>query len=176
MPIIDIIIIAGLSISMIIGFVRGFVKEIISVFTLLFAIWASSYFGANLGNYFDAWIDSSEMRTWSGRVIIFVLILFSGSILGWFFSKLIRLVMLGGIDRLVGSLFGAIRGLLFIGLFVIISQYSGFNNDAWWTESRLLPHFEKLADWIKVIAPKGFELIISDELIEKIPEQLPMDL
>ena len=176
MPIIDIIIIAALSISMIIGFVRGFVKEIISVSTLLFAIWASSYFGATIGNYFDTWINSSEMRTWSGRILIFVLILFSGSILGWLFSKLIRLVMLGGIDRLVGSLFGVIRGILFIGLFVIISQYSGFDNDAWWTESRLLPHFEKLADWIRVIAPKSFELIISDELIEKIPEQLPMDL
>jgi len=176
MPVIDIIIIVALSISMIIGFVRGFVKEIISVFTLLFAIWASSYFGANLGNYFDVWINSSEMRTWSGRILIFIVILFSGSILGWFFSKLIRIVMLGGIDRLVGSLFGAIRGLLFIGLFVIISQYSGFNNDAWWTESRLIPHFEKLAEWIRVIAPKGFELIISEELIEKIPEQLPMDL
>ena len=176
MPIIDIIIIVALSISMIIGFVRGFVKEIISVFTLLFAIWASSYFGADLGNYFDAWINSPEIRTWSGRILIFILILFSGSILGWFFSKLIRLVMLGGIDRLVGSLFGAIRGILFIGLFVIIGQYSSFNNDVWWTESRFLPHFEKLAEWIRVIAPKSFELIISDEIIEKIPEQLPMDL
>ena len=176
MPIIDIIIITVLSISMIIGFVRGFVKEIISLFTLLFAIWASSYFGATMGNYFDPWIDSSEIRIWSGRVFIFVLILFSGSILGWLFSKLIRLVMLGGIDRLVGSLFGVIRGLLFIGLFVIMSQYSGFDSDVWWTESKLLPHFEKLADWIRVIAPKGFEFIISDDLIEKIPEQLPMDL
>jgi membrane protein required for colicin V production len=161
---------------MIIGFVRGFVKEIISISTLFFAVWASSYFGANLGSYFDIWLTSTGVQIWFGRILIFIIILVLGSILGWVTTKLIRLVLLGGIDRLIGSIFGALRGVLIIGLFVIVGQYSGFDSDAWWLDSHLLPHFEELANWIKVAAPKGFELIIPDEVIEKLPNQLQMEL
>ncbi len=176
MPIIDIIIIVAIVISVIVGFIRGFMKEAISIATLLSAIWAALYFGPAVGNISDSWLSSEELQTWFGRLLIFGVILAVGGLVGWGMSKLMRLSVLGGIDRLLGSLFGAVRDIVLVALFVIGGQFAGFDNDEWWLSSRLLPHFEVVADWIKVIAPKGYEIIIPDDTADALPVELPAEV
>ncbi len=176
MPIIDIIIAVALAASIVIGLVRGFVKEAISIATLVIAIWAALYFGPAVGEVSQSWLTSAELQTWFGRVLVFAIILSIGGLLGWGISKLIRLSVLSGFDRIMGSAFGAIRGILLVALFVIGGQFSGFDNDDWWLSSRLMPHFEVVADWIKVMAPKGYELIVPDEVADELPVNLPTEL
>ena len=176
MPIIDIIIAVALLVSIIIGFVRGFVKESISIATLVIAIWAALYFGPVVGEVSQSWLSSAELQIWFGRVLVFAVILSVGGLLGWGISKLVRLSVLSGVDRLLGSLFGALRGILLVALFAIGGQFSGFDNDDWWMQSRLLPYFEVVADWIKVMAPKGYELIVPDEVADELPVELPVEL
>jgi membrane protein required for colicin V production len=175
MPIIDIIIAITLVASIIVGFVRGFVKESISIAALVIAIWASLYFGPAVGEVSQSWLSSVEAQTWFGRILVFAIILSIGGLLGWGISKLIRLSALSGLDRLMGSLFGILRGIIVVALLVIGGQFSGFDNDDWWLESRLLPHFEVVADWIKVMAPMGYELIVPDEVAGELPVDLPME-
>jgi len=176
MPTIDIIIAIALAASVVIGFVRGFVKEAISIATLVIAIWASLYFGPAVGELSDSWLGAVELQTWFGRILVFAIVLSVGGLLGWGISKLIHLSVLSGVDRLLGSAFGALRGILLAALLVIAGQFSGFDNDEWWLKSRLLPHFEVVADWIKVMAPKGYDLIVPDEVADDIPVDLPTEL
>jgi membrane protein required for colicin V production len=176
MPIIDIIIAVALVASIIIGFVRGFVKEAISIATLVIAIWAALYFGPVVGDVSRSWLSSPEMQVWFGRVLVFAIVLSVGGLIGWGISKLVRLSVLNSIDRLLGSVFGALRGILLAALFVLTGQFAGFDNDDWWQKSRLLPHFEVVADWISVMAPKGYDLIIPDEVADELPVDLPVEL
>ncbi len=176
MPIIDIIITVAIVVSIVVGFVRGFVKEAISIAALLIAIWAALYFGPAVGNVSDSWLSSEELQMWFGRILVFAVILSIGGLLGWGISKLVRLSVLSGMDRLLGSMFGAGRGVLLMAVFIIGGQFAGFNNDAWWLKSRLVPHFENVADWIKVMAPKGFELLMPDEEAETLPIDVPEEL
>lgn len=176
MPIIDIIIAVAIVVSIVIGFVRGFVKEAISIAALLIAIWAALYFGPAVGNVSESWLSSEELQMWFGRILVFAIILSVGGLLGWGISKLVRLSVLSGMDRLLGSLFGAARGVLLMSLFIIGGQFAGFDNDDWWLQSRLISHFEVVADWIKVMAPKGYELLVPDEEADSLPIDLPEDL
>ena len=176
MPIIDIIIAVALVASIVVGLVRGFVKEALSIVTLLVAIWAALYFGPVVVGVSKSWLSSAELQIWFGRVLVFGVILSVGGLLGWGISKLVRVSMLGGLDRMLGSLFGIVRGILLVAVFVIGGQFAGFDNDGWWLKSRLLPHFEVVADWIKVLAPKGYELIIPDGVADKLPVDLPVKL
>ncbi len=176
MAIIDIIIAVALSISIIVGFMRGFVKESISIATLVIAIWAALYFGPVVGNVSDSWLSSDELQVWFGRMLVFGVVLAVGGLLGWGISKLVRLSVLSGLDRMLGSLFGIVRGILLTALFVIGGQFAGFDNDDWWLRSRLLPHVEVIADWIKIMAPKGYELIVPDAVAEELPVELPAEL
>ena len=172
MPIIDILIAVILAISVIIGVVRGFVKEAISITALLLAIWAALTFGPSVGEISDSWISSKDLQTWFGRILVFTLILAVGGLLGWGISKLVRLSVLSGIDRLVGAFFGVARGVLFVAIFILAGEYAGFSNDSWWNKSRLIPHFQVVAEWIMVMAPQGYEMLVPDGPTKSLPIEL----
>lgn len=172
MPIIDILIAVALLISIVVGLFRGFVKEAISIAALLVAIWAALYFGPEIGDVSKSWIKSEELQTWFGRILVFTVILSLGGLIGWGISKLVRLSVLSGIDRLVGAIFGAARGVLFVALFILGGQYAGFDNDRWWLESKLMPHFEVVAEWIKVMAPQGYDLLVPGPKTGAMPIEL----
>jgi membrane protein required for colicin V production len=163
MPIIDIVIIVAVTISVIIGIVRGFVKEAISIAALLVAIWAALFFGPAVGEVSESWIASRELQVWFGRILVFAIILSIGGLLGWGVSKLVRLSILSGMDRLAGAVFGAARGILLVALLVLAGEFSGFSNDDWWQRSLLIPYLEQVAEWIKVMAPQGYEVLVPQE-------------
>ena len=176
MPVIDIIILVAIVVSVIVGMVRGFVKEAISIAALLLAIWAALYFGPAAGTAMAGWLESAELQMWFGRVFLFAVILSLGGLLSWGLSKLVRLSILSGMDRFLGSLFGVCRGLLLIAVALILGQFAGFSNDPWWQDSKLIPHLEVVADWIKVMAPQGYELLTPDAPADALPVKLPEKL
>ena len=169
MPVIDIIIIIAVLVSVGVGVWRGFVKEAISIAALVFAIWAALYFGPEIGTVSDSWLSSEELQKWFGRVLVFAVVLTLGGLLGWGISKLVRLSVLSGMDRFLGSLFGALRGILLVAVAIIGGQFAGFDNDDWWVNSKLIPHLEVVADWITVMAPEGLDMIVPDEEAGKLP-------
>jgi len=176
MPIIDIIIAVAIVISIVVGFVRGFVKEAISIAALLVAIWAALYFGPAMGDVSQSWLSSEELQRWFGRILVFAVVLSVGGLLGWGLSKIVRWSALSGIDRFLGSGFGAARGVLLVAVAVIGGQLAGFDNDEWWLESRAMPYFNVVADWIKIMAPEGLEILVPDDEAESLPIEIPEDL
>jgi len=176
MPIIDILIAVAVAISIVVGIFRGFVKEAISIAALLFAIWAALYFGASIGDISQSWLSSEEMQVLFGRILVFLVVLAIGGLLGWGISKLVRLSLLSGVDRLMGSVFGALRGIMLVALFVIGGQFAGFDNDDWWRKSLLIPYAEVVADWIEVMAPQGLDLITPEEAAKSLSVDVPIEL
>lgn len=176
MPIIDIIIAVAITLSIIVGFVRGFIKEAISIAALVIAVWAALYFGPVVGDVAESWLSSEEMQTWFGRILVFAIILSIGGLLGWGLSKLIRLSVLSGIDRFLGSLFGAVRGVLLVALCILGGQFAGFTNDSWWLKSRVIPHLDVIAQWVAEMAPQGLDLIMPEDVADAIPVELPIEL
>lgn len=170
MPIIDIVIAVAIVISIGVGLLRGFVKEAISIVTLLVAIWAALNFGAAAGRLGEDWLGSDGLELWFGRALIFVAVLVVGGLLGWILSKAMRLSVLNGTDRALGGVFGFCRGALLTGVFVIGGQLAAFDNDGWWRDSRLIPYGTAVADWIRVMAPKGVEMLTADPAAAGAPE------
>jgi membrane protein required for colicin V production len=174
MPHIDTVIAAAAFLSVLVGVVRGFIKEAISVAALLIAIWGALQFGPGVGDISEQWIQSEDLQMWFGRILVFAVILAVGGLLGWGVSRLVRLSVLSGMDRLAGAFFGAGRGILLAALFVIGGQYAGFDDADWWSESRLIPHLEIVADWILVMAPQGLELLVPEPSLDAMDVKLPV--
>lgn len=164
MPIIDILIVVAIAVSVIVGIFRGFVKEAISITALLVAIWAALYLGPQAGNISDSWLTSEGSQMWFGRVLVFAIVLSIGSLVGWGVSKIVRMSVMSSMDRFFGSGFGAVRGVLLVALAIMGGQFAGFEGDEWWQDSRLIPRLEVVTEWIKVMAPKGFEMLAPGEV------------
>ena len=170
MPIADIVIVLVILASMIVGLIRGFVREAISIVTLIVAIWAALTFAPYGGSLVDKWIGSDNLQLWVGRLIIFLGVLLIGGIIGWGVSKIVQSSALSVTDRVFGIVFGVVRGVVIVGLLVITGQLTGFQYDDWWGESELIPYGEKVADLIRELAPKGLELITPDDAEIELPE------
>lgn len=170
MPIADIVIAAAVAISILVGFLRGFVKEAISIAALLIAVWASLNFGDDFGALSGGWLGSADLQVWFGRALVFIVIVTAGGLLSWVIAKLVRLSILSGTDRALGMLFGFARGAVLAGVFAFGGQYAEFDESGWWQRSALMPYAEQVADWLRVMAPKGVDLIQSAPHIE-----LPLD-
>jgi len=173
MPIVDIVIIIATLASVVVGWYRGLIKEAIAIVTLLVAIWAAMHLGPYAGGWLGGTIDSTELQLWSGRFLVFVIILAIGALIGWGISKIVHLSGLSGTDRALGGFFGFLRAVLLVGIFVLGGRYAGADANLWWLESRLIPYGEYVADWIIVMAPRGMEMLdpasIPDEFQLEIP-------
>lgn len=171
MPIVDIIIALVVVASIILGFARGFVKEAMSLATLLFALWAALNFGDDIGAISQNWLSAPELQLWFGRILVFVVLVTAGGLVSWLMAKLMRLSVLSGTDRLLGMAFGLGRGVLLVAASVLGGQMADVDDSDWWQRSSLIPYAEYVADWLRVMAPKGVELIQQERDLD-----LPMEL
>jgi membrane protein required for colicin V production len=62
--------------------------------------------------------------------------------------KLSKAVAISGSDRLLGMVFGLVRGFALVTLVVLLLGFTAFRRDPWWNQSRLLPNFEASAHWL----------------------------
>ncbi len=173
MPIVDIVIIIATLASVVVGWYRGLIKEAIAIVTLLVAIWAAMHLGPYAGGWLGGTIDSTELQLWSGRFLVFVVILALGALIGWGISKIVHLSGLSGTDRALGGFFGMLRAILFVGLFILGGRYAGADANLWWLDSRLIPYGEYVADWIIVMAPRGMEMLDPSSLPEEYRLEIP---
>jgi len=167
MEIADIVIVIATLASVGLGWFRGIVREAVSIATLLIAIWAAMHLGPYAGGWLGGTIDSTELQMWAGRFLVFVVILTLGAFLGWGISKIVHLSGLSGTDRVLGSLFGAVRAALLLGVFVLGGRYAGFDADLWWLDSEFIQYGEYVADWIIVMAPKGMEMLSPENIPDR---------
>lgn len=157
MTIFDWVFTAILAISMIVGVFRGFVKEAVSVGSLLIAVWAAFHFAPVGESLLLEWVGSAAARVWVARIGIFTLVLMLGGLAGWAISRFINQVGMSGVDRLLGLGFGLLRGAIICGLAAIVAPYLELDRDAQWQESKLLPYVQKVADGIAILAPKALD-------------------
>lgn len=164
MPFADIAIAAIVIASMVIGYFRGFVKEAISIATLLIAVWAALNFGTDAGRMSEDWLYGPELQMWFGRVIVFVVVIAAGSLVGWGLSRLVSKSMLGLTDKAFGLVFGFCRGVVLVAICAMAGQFAGLHFEDWWQDSTFMPFIEEVADWIRIMAPRGVEIIQPDSL------------
>jgi len=162
---VDVAIILGCCASAAFGAWRGFAKEALSLVTWLAAIWIAWRFTWLIEPMLGEWVIAPELKIWVARAVIFVLVLAIGGLIAWLAREVIRHTALGGTDRLLGSLFGLGRGAIVVGLFVIVLELSGLDEDPWWQEARLRPYGDRIADGIRYYAALGSRYIQEQDLV-----------
>lgn len=152
---IDIAIVVLVLLSAIVGFVRGFVREAFSLASWIAAIVVAFLFYEKLATQLPFNIPNDLARLGVAFLLLFVGVLILGSIINYLFNKAIHAIGLGGADRVLGGVFGVVRGSLVVTLLVLLMGLglTSFTEHPLWTQSKLVPHFVKTADWIKKEIP-----------------------
>jgi membrane protein required for colicin V production len=151
MNIADYVVITAVVLSAIVGALRGFLREAIALAAWLVALFVAWHFSDTIEPHLGGLLAASYVRPWAARVIIVALILLLGAGIGAIMGHYVRLSIFSGIDRFLGFLFGAARGAVLIGVFVILGQLLKLDGEVWWRHSMLLPYGHSVANGLRVL-------------------------
>jgi membrane protein required for colicin V production len=144
---IDFAILAVIGISTLISLVRGFVKEAVSLVIWISAFFIASTFYANLANLLTTFSDQ-VLRNAAAIAILFITTLVLGALVNYLIGQLVSKTGLSGTDRMLGLIFGALRGVLIISaMLFFMDAFTGAATSDWWKGSQLIPEFRLIVEW-----------------------------
>lgn len=145
---IDYAIIGLISISSIIGLLRGFIREVFSLVIWMVATWVALTFSREFSGLLEGIIDYPSARIAAAFAILFVITLILGALISYLLGELVKRTGLTGSDRFAGMIFGIARGLIVVAIVIMLGGLTPLPEDSWWKESVLIPPFQSLAVWL----------------------------
>ncbi len=144
-------VIAIVGVSCVISLLRGFVKELLSLLSWVAASFVAIAFHERLALVFSKWIETASIRTVLAFLALFVTTLLIGALINWLLHQFVIGAGLGVVDRVLGMVFGAARGLLIVLALVTLLPMAlpEMRQDDWWHQSKLLAHFEASEGWAR---------------------------
>jgi|SRR5690554_2916774 len=144
---IDYTIIGVIALSAVISLIRGFVREAMSLAVWIAAFFIASLFYMELAAYFPG-IENDLIRNGTAVTILFVATLVVGALVTYLVGQLVQKTGLSGTDRVLGVIFGALRGVLIVSaILFLLDVFSPLSEEEWWQRSMLIPHFDVYIEW-----------------------------
>ena len=119
MNLFDIIVIVILGYCLIRGIFRGLVKELSSIIGVFGGFYAAYTYYPVLAKPLSKWIANAGYLNILSFLIIFCGVFIIISILGVIINYLLKIAFLGWLDRILGSVFGAMKGILIVSVLLI---------------------------------------------------------
>ncbi|MEW9624856.1 CvpA family protein [Rhodanobacter geophilus] len=151
---IDLTILCVLGLSVLIGLFRGLVSEVLALVIWAAAFWVAWLFGPTVSARLGM-ITTPMLREAAGYALCFVLVLVLGALLRFFVQRLLASTGLSGTDRLLGMVFGFVRGALIVCVLVFLCQFTSFAREPMWRQSVLLPPFQDATIWLGQQVPSS---------------------
>ena len=139
--------------SLLFGLWRGVVGEIIALVAWGLAIVAAVEFGAMVGVRLFAGIGDPAVRTLVGCVVIFVGVLVTMSLVRMLINRMVKALGLSVSDRILGMIFGLLRGVLVCMVLVGLGGMTSAPTQAWWRGATLVAPLETAVLAIKPWLP-----------------------
>ncbi|MDR9432412.1 MAG: CvpA family protein [Spiribacter sp.] len=144
-----------IGVSVLIGVIRGFVREIISVVVWVAAFWIATRYSTEAADMLSPWLASSMLRLVVGFAGLFIITLVIGALVGYLGRTLVGKTGLSGTDRILGLVFGGLRGGLIVGLVVLGAGLTGLPQASWWQESLIAEGYrpwvchQRIGGWLE---------------------------
>ena len=150
----DYIILVVICLSVLLGWWRGLVYEILSLLS-----WITSYFVAKswvneFTPYMPSVLESDTLRIAAAFVFLFIATLILCGIAAWALNKLIKSFGLDWrTDGVAGAIFGFFRGLMFVLLLVFVAGLTKLPQTAFWRDALLSKPLQNVAMLVKDLLP-----------------------
>lgn len=170
---VDYIILIIFLFSILAGFGRGLVRELISLLTLVAASVVASMFSNSLATAFtnnasvqsvvneaSSTIGSTASQSASylalglSFTLLFVGTMIVGSLFGYFINMAFQTGVLGIGNRLLGGVFGLVRGYIINLIIIFVVQLTPLANQPAWQQSQLVMGFQPSVQWLNgIVSP-----------------------
>lgn len=127
MNILDIIILLCFIPALIQGIRQGFISQATSIVAIIAGVWMSFKFANTVSDWISGWFDGSEQYAKIiAFAVILIVVIIGLNLLGKMLEQIVKVILLGWLDKLLGVIFAFAKCWLIIG--VIILLFSSLND------------------------------------------------
>lgn len=143
---IDIVLLAIIIVSTVIGLIRGFIREMLSLLAWVIAFWVAITFSKGLSSSLGFFSDSDMVRMVAAFILLFLSTLVIAAVVNFLVAKLLSKAGMGGTDKVIGMVFGLARGVAVVGAGMVVGLVAGLDAEPWWGQSGVIEVLQPLAN------------------------------
>jgi membrane protein required for colicin V production len=155
--ILDLIVLIVIFISAILAMVRGFVREVLSIASWLVAVAAAYYLYKPLLPLVKPYIANGDFAAIIAAACVFFVALIVASYLTTKISDFVIDSRIGAVDRGLGFLFGAARGILLLVIALLFFSWLVPNAPSWVANAHSKPILDDLGQKLMAALPDDIE-------------------
>lgn len=153
-------------VSAMLAMVRGFSREILSVASWAAAAAAAFFLYPQVLPYVEPYIDNKQLAMVAAAGIVFVIALIVVTVITMKIADWIIDSRIGALDRTLGFLYGAARGVVVVAVALLFFNWLvGANAPAWIAEAKSRPLLESIGTALENLLPDDPENSIFKRLV-----------
>jgi membrane protein required for colicin V production len=149
----DFVLLAILAISVVLGLLRGLLKEVLSLVAYASAFLAAIWWGPTVSDWSAQWISQPFVSMALAYLGVFIAVLLSIGFVNMTLSALLSKTGLTPADHGLGAMFGLLRGVLFVLILVILAGYTPLPEEPWWKNAMFSKQVVSVVQQIKLRLP-----------------------
>lgn len=149
----DFAVMAILLVSFLLGLWRGFIHEVLSLLGWPIALLVGNVYADSIARLLP--LTQDVLRLTVVYIVVFVLVLIAWSVLVMLFTKLLKAMGSGWPDRLLGGLFGVLRGGLVVLVLVWLAGMTAIPEQMFWRDAKMSKSVEDIALLAKTWLPEN---------------------
>ncbi|CAN7625803.1 CvpA family protein [Mesorhizobium sp. LjRoot246] len=152
-------------VSAMLAMVRGFSREVLSVVSWAAAAAAAFFFYKPVVPYLAPYIENEKVAMAAAAGVVFIIALIVVSVITMKLADWIIDSRIGALDRTLGFLYGAARGILVVAVALLFFNWlAGAKAPAWVTEAKSRPLLEQIGAKLESLLPEDPENAILKKL------------
>lgn len=145
-------------VSAMLAMVRGFSREVLSVISWIAAAAAAFFFYKPVIPYVQPYIDNDKVAMAAAAGIVFIIALIVVTVITMKLADWIIDSRVGALDRTLGFLYGAARGILVVAVALMFFNWlAGDKAPAWIAQAKSKPLLESIGAKIESLLPEDPE-------------------
>jgi membrane protein required for colicin V production len=154
----DYLLLGIVALSSLMSLMRGFAKEAMSLVIWVVAFIVARHFGPNMQTLLQESVDDPRLLMLVAFVILFVGTLLVGAVISFLVTALIKVTGLSPLDRLLGIVFGAARGVIICVAIIAVLRLTHFAQAPWWQNSLVIEHLSAIELWSRSVLESDFDI------------------
>lgn len=151
----DYVILVVIAISALVGLLRGFVRETVSLLAWIAAFWLAMGYADAVAAHLTGMIATPSIRLAAAFIAIFVGVLVVGMVVNFVLAGLLKKAGVRTSDRILGGVFGTARGLLVVALVVVVAELTPLVESPSWRGSVLVGYMHPMVGHLHHYLPGG---------------------
>ncbi|HXD07447.1 MAG TPA: CvpA family protein [Burkholderiaceae bacterium] len=155
-PWVDIAMLLALAASVVVGLLRGFTYELMSLAGWVVAFLCARFAGPAVMPLLSLGAQGSGLNVAAAYACVFIAALLAWGLLSWAVKKLVQASPLNAADRMLGGAFGALRALLLLVVVAALVMLTPAVASAAWRQSMGASALSRLIEFVKPMLPPEF--------------------